>query len=279
MKITSVEINPEGSSNVCVLSFRDPRRLNPYNVTGIVGLDAEEIAPKYYGSSIDASKKFYNMSLERRDIVVRIELNPDFSVDQSYSDLRDELYRLIASSRTGVLWLNFKNVNENVAAISGRVTKFEAAHFAKTPEAQITIKCDDPMLRALVPTEVPVAGLDPAATTITDSLSTAPHGFAFEMGFVAPVAAFGIYEPSLDWGFVVTPSGGFIANDVLYFSSEDRNKYVYMIRGGVTTYLADKISNDSAWPLIFPGENDFICLEPADMAWNAISYYPTYWGV
>ncbi len=101
---SSVELHPANSSDVCVLSFRDPTHANPYNVKEIIGLDADEIVPRFYGGS--GNSKFYNLLLEKREIVIRVELNPKFGEFETFSDLRDKLYRLIASSRTGIIQIS-----------------------------------------------------------------------------------------------------------------------------------------------------------------------------
>lgn len=279
MKLTSVELQPVNSLDFALLSFRDPNSLNPYNVKEIIGLDADEIIARYYGSS-GTTTKFYNLSLEKRDVIIKILLNPRFDQGESYSSLRDDLYKLISSSRTGLIHIHLKNQDEIVAAISGFVTKLEAPHFEKEPNVQITIKCDDPMLKAMDPVEVVVDDLDPALTVIQDTLSTAPHGFKFEMTFLDTVASFNLEDPTnAIWSFVVTPVGGFLVDDVLYFSSEHDNKYLYIIRAAATIHLADVISSGSVWPIIFPGDNSFSINNDTDMEWTSISYYPTYWGV
>lgn len=159
MKLTSVEIHPENSSNILVLSFRDPRRNNPYNVKTIIGLDADQIVPRFYGVSGNSTSKFYELSLENREIIVSVELNPNFTDSESYSDLRDELYKMISSSRTGKVQLQFKNGVEVLAAISGFVSKLESPHFERTQTVQITIKCDEPMLKAVTPVVVAVGSI------------------------------------------------------------------------------------------------------------------------
>lgn len=277
MKLTSVEIHPDGSSQVAVLSFRDPKAQNPYNVKGITGLDAEEIVPRAYGSS--GAVKFYNLALAKRTIVIRIGLNPDFSTG-TYSDLRDALYKMIASSRTGKVQIQFKNDTVAVAAVSGSVAKVEAPQFEKTQEVHITVNCDDPMLKAVDPTVVPIAGLDPALTVITDDVSTAPHGLTFDVTYTAPTASIQITDPDdPTWVFEVIPGGGFLVGDVLHFSSEFNNKALHLIRGAATVYLADVISPGSVWPIIFPGVNNIALSNAANLGWTDISYYQTYWGV
>lgn len=281
MKLTSVELHPKNSENVVVLSFKDPRRLERYNVRDISGLDADEIIARYYGtSSEDGKVKFYSFALEKREPIFRIELNPRFGQDESYSDLRDDFYKMIASSRTGLIEIQFKNGNVVVATISGFVSKFESPNFTKTPEILLTVKCKEPMLKAPEPVEMNVLNLDPAATMINDPQSTSPHGFKFELGFVNDLASLVLTDPfDASWRFEVMPAGGFLAGDVLHFSSELNDKHLYVVRGGVTIHLANVITPSSVWPILFPGENTFSFENDASVVWEAISYYPTYWGV
>lgn len=283
MKVTSVELHPAGSTAVAVLSYRDPGRQNPYNVKNVSGLDADEIIPRYYGGS--GTTSFYNLSLEKRDLVFTISLNPQFAT-QSYSDLRDELYKMISSSRTGVVQVQFKNGATVVAVVSGFVTKFETDLFAKEPSVTMTVNCKNPMLQAPNTTVIAVGALNPDLTVITDAVSTAPHGFTFGLTFVQAKASMKIRNPDdATWSFEVTPVGGFLAGDVLQFSSEYNNKKLYITRGAATIHVADVITPGSVWPILFPGENKFKVDGVAspggirNMNWAAISHYLTYWGV
>lgn len=277
MKITSVELHPEGSSAVCVLSLRDPTRSNPYNVKGITGLDADEIIPRFYG--VPGATAFYNMILAKRTVTARIELNPRYNLNETPASLRDELYKLIGASRKGLVHLEFKNVDEVVAKLSGFITKSEASLFTKIPEVQFTINCPEPMLKAPNPVSLSVVGLDPTNTTIEDELSTAPHGFTFAIGVTVGIDALVIGDPDDDWSFEVVPAGGFLTGDVIYFSSEFNNKYLYMIRAGNIVHLADVLLAGSVWPIMFPGQTNLSCLDGPSLDWLDISYYPTYWGV
>lgn len=277
MKITSIEIHPANSSDVCVLSFRDPKKQNQYNVKAIVGLDADEIVASAYG----VSEGFYNMTLAQRNVVARIELNPRFSMDETYSDLRDNLYRIISSSRTGLVQLLFKNGINVVAAVSGSVKKFETDHDSITSEVQITINCPDPILRGLTRVALDVTSFNPASITVKDTVSTAPHGFQSEIKVLAIVGELIMSDSSLNptWSFTIDPTGGFLVNDVIHFSSEHNNKYVHVMRAGAVIFIADAILPASVWPTMFPGNNSFVIATPTSFAWKAFSYYNTYWGV
>lgn len=279
MRVTGVELHPVGSDTVQALSFRNPGRAYPYNVKEITGLDPDAIVTKYYGSSGVGSDLFYNLMIEKRDVVMRIGLNPEWA-NSSYSDLRDDLYKIIASSRTGLVDIWFINETGTAAVLSGWVTKFESPQFMKSPEVLVTFKTKDPMLKAPDPFEVIVAGLDPEDTNIPDLISTAPHGFEFTLTFAAAKASLVIGDPTdASWTFTVTPTGGFLTGDVLHFSSDPNDKKLYVVRAGNTIYLADKIAAGSVWPIMFPGDNHFSLSTPTDIAWTTISYFPTFWGV
>lgn len=277
MKITSVEIHPSGSIDALVLSFRDPKRINEYNVKGIVGLDADEIVPRYYGAS--GTQKYYTLSMEKRAIAIQVEFNPNFQNESSFSSLRDRLYKMIASSRTGVIEVQFKNGTEVVATVSGFVSKMENTLFDKKPGCTISVDCLEPMLKAPTRTEIDILGLDPASSNIEDTKSTAPHGFVFELGFLADLASLTMTPPDDAWSFVITPVGGFLTGDILHFSSELNSKYLYVHRGSADIHLADVVAPGSVWPILFPGDNVFEIASPTSVTWEAASYYPTYWGV
>lgn len=277
MKVTSIEVHPDGSSQVIVLSFRDPKRLNPYNVRKIVGLDADEIVPRYYG--VSGTKKYYTLSLEKRDIVMQIELNPSYSLGQTPSDLRDAVYKMISSSRTGVIEVQFKNGSEVVAAVSGFVSKVENDLSEKTSLVNLTIACKEPFLKAPERTSLNVLSLDPLSSNLADIKSSAPHGFIFEMGVLSPISSLVITPPDDSWYFTVTPPGGFLSTDVIHFSSELNNKYLFVRRSGSDIHLAESIVAGSVWPILFPGDNVFEFANEADLTWVSVAYYPTYWGV
>ncbi len=277
MKVTSVEIHPSGSSEIIELSFRDPRLINSFNVIGIAGLDADEIVPRFYG--VSGANKYYSLSLVKRDIAVAIELNPSFE-GETYSDLRDQIYRMISSSRTGFVDVKFKNGTTVVAVLSGFVSKVENDLFSEeTPTVTVTIAMTEPILKAPTRTDLDILTLDPASTHILDEMSTMPHGFIFEIGFLTPQANLIITPPDDAWVFAIAPVGGFLSGDIVHFSSELNNKYLYVRRSGVDIQLADAIGSNPIWPIIFPGDNVFEFNNPTNLVWEAVSFYSTYWGV
>lgn len=283
MNLTRIELHSGYiySSNNISLSFKDPRRQNPYNIKEITGLDADEIVSRFYGVSIYGKSKFHNLVLQKREIALRIELNLDFSEGKTYSDLRDELYKMIASNRKGLIELIMIGQKDRIISIiSGYVKKFEAFLFTSTPEVQLTIQCDDPMFKGPARIDFDPSVLNPANAILPDDYSTAPHGFIFEMEVIQAAGSLIMYDPNGGWAFLVQPIGGFLVGDVIHYSSEYAQRYMYIQRGEEEISIVDQIFSESIWPIMFPGINRLIILD-GDLMFRFVScsFYPTYWGV
>lgn len=283
MRLTSIDLY-SNNQQVAALSFKDPRSKNPYVAQNVTGLDASEIVPKFYGTSPDQITTHYDLVVNKREVVILVALNPAFSQGKSYSDLRDDLYRGIASSRDGTIQIRLMNGSKTIAALTGFVIKFETALFNKQPQAQLTIRCDEGILRAIEPTFLDVVDLS-TDMTVVDNVSTAPHGFKCNLTFDAISTDIVLRDSTTpSWTFTVTPGTigvdtGFLVNDVLHFSSMYDGKTVYIERGVDTIYLVDKIETGSSWPLLFPGANEMQVVTDGAFTWNEFCYYQSYWGV
>lgn len=285
MRVTAVDMYGDNIYPVEPISFSllsaEPNA--QYEVRTILGLDADDIIPKFYGSSIDGQSKFYDFGLKPRDIVMRIVLNPRTNLDESYADVRDGLYRIISGNRTGRVKLHFRAGATTVAGIFGQIVKFEAVHFTQLPEVQLTIRCNNPMFEAINPVifDPSNPGLVANPISIPDSISTAPHGFQMEVVFTGTAASFTIqdFETDPTWMFKVTPTGGFLVGDHLYFSSSQGYKGLFIDRSSTLIQLVDKIDPASIWPILFPGANFFHFTNLASIDFVGIQYYASYWGV
>jgi hypothetical protein len=195
------------------------------------------------------------------------------------------LYKGISSSRTGAITLKFNDGETTVAVIQGFLAKLEATHFANSPELQLTVECIDPMFTSPDFVDVNVGSINAnrLAPNIIDNVSTAPHGFLFSAVIDQPIASFCIADASTpEWSFkIVYP---FLTDDKLYFSSVNNKRYVYILRETSTIHLVDKILTNSIWPILFPGENEFVITATENynfdyITWESISHKHTYWGI
>lgn len=284
MKITGVELSSE-AGNIFSFGTSEVSSSDKYLVKTIVGLDADEIHRKFYGFGAATQSRFYRYGVTKREIVIRAVLNPNYSINENFSDIRDDLYRTVSSSRTGLVSLLFTSGGAAVSTIQGYISKFEVPYFSQVPELQITIQCPDPMLRGFSPVELEAADLSTSnPLQIYDSLSTAPHGMSFTANCanVSGTTTFTIMDgsPSPDWTFSLRGLTGVAQNDKLVISSEYDTKSVYLIQGSTITDVADKIEPESLWPILFPGDNEFnIYNLGVDWTVYALSYKPAYWGI
>lgn len=284
MTLTSVILHNENGEDF-ELGLRKTDKMSRYLVRTILGLDAEELIPKFYRFGLENGESYHEHVMKPRDIVMRVILNPRYAHNETVSDIRDELYRIISSNRTGIIQLRFRSGGVIKAVIEGMITKFEVSYFTQVPELQMTVHCPDPMFRSMTPIQYDIdelpTGTGPAWVELTDGRSTAPHGLSFKVVFTGSPPHFAIQDQQAleNWRFQVTPDGGFVTGDILHFSSEYKKKLVYLERTGDNRHLMDKLTNETVWPLIFPGHNRFRFTQAGVIDWLELSYHSVYWGL
>ena len=289
MNVTSIELwstsDTGGSTQMyAALSLSQVSYTDNYFIKSVSGLDNAEITPRYYGSgnSILHGYQYYGMVPPPRVVSFLIKLNPQAGA--TVGQLRDDLQRMISASRRGTIEIRFKdNIGAHLASLFGLVTKFESSIFTSDSEVQITFTCSYPFLKG--PTFVELAGTSAVSTKdqpiINDFLSTAPHGFRMQLQFTAAVSSTtpftiqGIYNTTIA-PFVIRYS--FQTGDNLYINSEEENKSVYVVRSGVTTYLADKLDANSIWPIMFPGQT-LLGISTTSFTWVSLKFKYLYWGI
>jgi hypothetical protein len=216
------------------------------------------------------------MRVKQRNIVLKLRLNPQLQDGETPSSLRDNLYKVIAKGRTGLVDLRLMNEGEPVAHIYGMVNKFEVDIFSPEPAVQLAIKCEDPIFRGFFDV-TPTVDINDAA--ITDDISTAPHGFDMVILFNANVASPFIIQGkggTNEWPFQINYA--FQTSDLLHMTTTDGARQLYVIRAGVVTQLMDKIALGQVWPQIFPGEN-LIDFPNVNITMQSFTYKHHFWGV
>lgn len=281
MRITHISLHTANSLEAVEFSVREAAAGNKYFVRNIVGLDAEELVPKFYSFGNVSGEAYYDHVMKPRDIVMRIAINPTYRINETVEELRDELYRLVSSRRAASVELQFRRAGTVVRSITGLITKFEVGYFNRLPELQITFHCADPTFRSLTPIQYDVDDIEGTVPVVlTDNESTAPHGMSFSVAFTATTTQFTIQDKltNPDWFFTIIPSASFVATNVLHFSSEFGKKRIFL-DATVDLHLMDKIVAGSVWPTIYPGRNEMYFIQQANFDWLSMEYYSAYWGL
>lgn len=285
MRVTGLDLI-SNDLNVISVGLRQAGEADKFLAKGIFGLDAAELTPKFYAFGANDGSKFYEHSLKPREIVMRLVLNPNYTLNERPASIRDDLYRFVSASRSGELSVVLRSGASSVAQVTGRITKFEVPHFSKIQELQITLVCDDPIFRSISDVELEEPQLGTSwPYYINDALSTAPHGMLMEWEALDDdLTSFGIQDASADanWFFRVSlPSAD--TGDILRISSDYGSKYVSLEVASVETMIASSIETGSLWPVVFPGENVFhpweVGTDPAAWKLNRVTFKPAYWGV
>lgn len=299
MKITGIDLYSESIDEKLSFNFTPRNQFEKYMIRGITGLDSDELVPRFYGFGLQTGpNRYYDVGMKPREIAIRLALNPNYLNLESTSDLRDDLLRMISATRTGEISLRFNSGASAVAKLDGFIIKFESAYFEALPEVQLTIRCDDPILKSVEPViydgdlaEYPDIPLVQALTytgslTIPDKLSTAPHGFLIKGIFDhSTTGHFKIRdadaEADADWQFDIDYA--FSVDDELVICSIANQKALY-VNTPTQLYLMDLLSADSVWPVMFPGANTFyfdkyVSGGHAAFVVKRIEFYTSYWAV
>lgn len=283
MKITSISLYSE-ENEIANFDFKDPTSCNPYVAETVLGLDADEITPKFYGFTKTTRKRMVQFSLKPREIVFKIILNPHRVVKETYSDLRDNLYKAISSIRTGEIDIRFNSGNPWFAYIKGQITKFESNLSSKEPSIQLTVYCEDPIIRGFSAAQFLAdsspTGLEPFI--VVDTVSNAPHGCEIQITMNANMSDFSIIDSVAvstdpDWEFKLVYD--FETGDILNVNSQSGVKAVTVTRGVDVIPIANAITPDSVWPIIFPRTNEITFSSPEDITLDYLEFTPEFWGV
>lgn len=311
MNITEIQICSPGQLAYTLdthvkFSLNSQDRSSPFILKSATGLEPSEIIKTY-----NDGPKFFRVRPKERVVAFSIKLNPNYTGNVTIGDLRDQVYKLVAYNTKANVWnsdtrlqIRFMNGTTYVASLFGYITRVDADIFSNSSDVSITIECEDPFLRST--TEIDLSsGIQPTSTVshtyfngityevesafaCTDNKSTAPHGFKMEAECIAvPPSSETEPEKFIVWDsrnplyYIFSSMDNFQVGDVIHFSSEEDDRYLYNQRTtiGGTSYrqMINRIYWGSIWPMISPGEN-FIEVSQGFKI-TKVSHRESYWGI
>lgn len=217
---------------------------------------------------------------QRREIVMRVGLNPDWSINQNPADLRDILYTLLSPGVGDMIRILLMNDSSVAAVTEGYVKKIEMTAFAKDPEAQITIACKSAYLWAQDRTYVDLTGLSKNYPQIYNG-GTAPTGLHAEMTYTAD------YEGEQSFKFSAIDFGGTKSvwfketlklGDKLIIDTRPGFYEVSRTRNDVKKNLLYALQGDSAWISLYPGANS-LSITHGSFDWDVFFFTENFWGI
>lgn len=276
------------------LATKNIDRTNPYIMKSVTGLDTDEIIKTY-----NDGPKFFRMRPSKRTVSFLIKLNPNYHELITVGDLRDKLYRAITFNTQAVFWntdskieIQFMEGTKYVASLYGFVTKLEVDAYTAEPYVTLTIECEYPFLRSNeiinmginnnpIPQHITYRSIDypvGAYCWIFDADSNAPHGFQMNIQVRSAQSQCIIWDDRNPHIYLFWVVFDFLPGDVIRFSSNEDNKFVFVERSGVFyASLMDRYYWGSIWTFLLPGIN-LIKLSQGMRILGA-STSSEYWGI
>lgn len=207
--------------------------------------------------------------------VIRIGLNPDYSIGETPSDLRNYIYGLLSPGVVDHVVLKIMLDDEILYQVIGWVSKPEMVPFVKDPEVQITMNCLQAYYEGPEYVEVDTSDIDKVVPTIPYS-GVAESGFEMEIEFTSAISSFTFtrFGTTKKMHFVYDFHDG----DLLAFGTQAGNRYAHVTRGSDVIDLMHAMSTDSEWLQLFQGSNSFSTSDDI-FDWSFIKYLPKIWGV
>lgn len=245
--------------------------VDPYILTNAEGLGPPEVDVSIQ-NTLNAGGFYQGRRPQSREVVLRVGLNPNFSVGQTAADLRTELYGLLTPGYLDNVTIRIMNEATVLATTVGYVKKLEIVPFNAEPEVQITIACIELYFQA--PSLLYVSPTVKSAPVI-DNVGTAPAGFYMKIVFTSNVTNWTLSHVS---GAKMQLTYSFLTNDELVIDTRPGYRGVWLKRGLATTNIIYALSADSIWFMLHGGENTFATSSSA-FNWGDVYYRPQYWGV
>lgn len=250
------------------------------NIDGLGPVKADVITTELAGGR---DELYQDSKSGKRNIVLTLGLNPDW-VDQTMATLRQLLYAYLIPQQ----WCKLRFTSDHMPTvdIEGYVESFDPNMFSADPEIQVSIinpKPDFVEIDATIYTGV----VDDGTTELEfNYLGTVDSGFelrveasdvnvAYNGSFIIKNVAWDIEQI-----FEVDPVIVDLTKN-FKMSSLRGNKRVQTVAtaGGAVTNLLAKVTDESTWPILMPGENVFsLAAEEPGQIWT-LAYFNRFGGL
>ena len=276
MSIIKVEVtNRQG--NLLTLPLEDIS--GGFIVKDIQGLDPVQATLVSSNFATLDGEEYQSSSLEKRNIHILLEYNPDYTLDQTVRGLRQQLYPFFRPKSP--ITLKFYMTDGLVVQIDGRVETMEAPLFTNEPSIDISILCFKPDF--INPTPVVVTGFSTSDTTptVVDVDGTEDTGIELVLTVTrATMSEFTVYHTP-PGGSVVTlqVTAALILDDVVRIDTRPGSKEAILTRSSTPSSILYAVSPQSNWITLENGSNELRVYTSGTGCPASIQYYNRYGGL
>lgn len=241
---------------------------------GLEPVKANLVSSSFVG--IDG-QQFQSASREARNIIIKLDLHPDFVTD-TFTTLRNKLYTYLMPKSE--INMRFHLVSGLYVDISGIVEEHSSPMFEQDPEVEVSVMCFKPDF--IDPQMITLSGGTVSDGTITpvNYPGNIEVGIVLTLNVNRTLPAFSMYNTGEDG--VLTQmdfSGSLIAGDQLIVSSVRRAKGITLIRAGISSSYLFGRTAQSGWIEFSEGINQFRIYAVGDPVPYEVEYFVRYGGL
>lgn len=248
-------------------------------VADIDGLDPVKATLVSSSFANQDGEQYQSARREARNIKLKIDLDPDESLNETVRDLRRKLYRFfMPKSEVKLTFILTEGLD---VEITGRVESFETDHFSQEPAVDISIMCFDPDFIDPIPVTIPGTTVSDETPRIITYDGTVETGITLVINVNRVLPDFTVYHTPPD---DVTRTLEFdnyplAAGDVLTISTVAGAKGATLVRAGTSSSVLYGISPQSNWIELVPGDNNLRVYAEGAAVPLSIEYTNKYGGL
>lgn len=254
---------------------------DPIQVLEVNGLEPVKAAITTSPFGAFDGEAFIGASVGKRNIVLKIGLNPDWKV-QTVEELRQLLYNYFMPKL--FTRLRFHSTHLPTCQIDGYVEGVEPNIFSKDPQMQVSIICPKPDFVAVDASVVTGLTTNSAIYTDVDYIGSIPAGFILKVMRTTGTPGEDLIQVMLTGEYApqAFPARGFLDSTNRWeMSSVPGEKYVRSVSitlGTIRNYL-NSVASDAIWPLLYPSENKLSVLTTVPGQDWELSYFARFGGL
>lgn len=224
-----------------------------------------------------AGEQYQSNRRETRNVVIKLELDPDF-VEASVRELRKDLYDYFMPSAE--VTMRFFMFDGLIVNIWGVVEDFDSPLFTDKPEATISIMCFKPDFLGLDEVEVEGGTTDTTDEILVEYEGSIETGIVFALEVDRTLSEFTIYHRPPDGSLrTLDFAASLAAGDVLTISTVAGSKGATLTRSGSNSSLLYGVSPQSNWIELTKGDNYLRVYATGAEIPYTITYLPRYGGL
>lgn len=212
-----------------------------------------------------------NARAEPRNVVLTVGFSPAYHMGQNESMLRVGLYKWLTPKTNVRLTFEYDDM---LYTVEGVVETHESDIFVKEPASQISVHCPQPYFKG----GEPIVHEQTTASGNYVYQGDVATGLNIRAKIKTAVSSLSVVHTYNGKSNAITLSHPFLVGDEVRISTVPGHKRVYLVRNNQGSAILDKLSDDSVWIGIGPGNNQYLISRISEADWE-IEYTERFSGI